>query len=245
MSATIQSSRPDPVAAFKQRHEAYVITASISETVSDAKAMMDLGMAKETANNLVPLMDQIERNPEARRMLAARAPAELEAAQSLAKEAVAESPFQVKTTHNGEWRTQDGLNETQLSLGRSDSGFHYAVEVSHRGGEPVGDWSRPFRTATAARKAGQAAENRELGINISKHPTVERTPRAEHAARLESAAATRKAAAIYKRGDMPELAALSVQRAKEIVAKARQSRQNHEFVQQRSAAVRSAMDRGR
>lgn len=62
--------------------------------------------------------------------------------------------------HTGTWTTQDGDLQTSLFIGKSDDGYHYAVE-----GYQAGDiastspgWSRPLKTYDEARELGQEAQ---------------------------------------------------------------------------------------
>ena len=242
----ITQPRPGTAAAFKQRREAYAIASSIREQINDARYDLNLrGAASEAATQLEGILHRVERNPEAQRVLAVRAPAALDIAKGLHEQAKAEIPSEVRTTSRTDWRS-DGYKETRLEFGQSQKGHHYRMDVATPGYEVERSWSIPFRTEAAARAVGRALEGREHG-DYMRHQQPAPTQRSDHAAAM-------KQAALYRLGarsagehsaragtDRPEMAARwrqakagNIIEAGATLAQAKQIRQDQERIQTRA-----------
>jgi len=113
----------------------------------------------------------------------------------------------VTQTRQAEWQASlDGATETRTSFGTSDRGHHYALEVSHLGGDAGSPaWSRPFRTADQAERVAGIRSSVALGDQV---PSVRQealgrmaqdrqglSPAAKGAQALSNAASYRQAAA--------------------------------------------------
>lgn len=158
MSESTKAPAPGSASALRQRREAYEIAGSARAVIGDARARLDLGMAKEAGADLNALAKAIDANPEARRMLAEKEPETLRALGTLRAQAAAETPNQVRQTGSTEWQVGDGGGtETKVVFGTSDRGHHNMVLTSERGGEPTGAWSKAFPTAEAAKEASVGA----------------------------------------------------------------------------------------
>jgi len=115
--------------------------------------------------------------------------------------------IQVTTTQEGRWQSSmDGATEARISLGTSDRGHHYAIEVSRLGsdaGSPA--WSRPFRTADQAERVAGIRSSVALGDQVpsARQEALGRmaqdrqglSPAAKGAQALSNAASYRQAAA--------------------------------------------------
>jgi hypothetical protein len=114
---------------------------------------------------------------------------------------------QVTTTQEGRWQSSmDGATEARISLGTSDRGHHYALEVSRLGGDASSPaWSRPFRTADQAEHVAGIRSSVALGDQVpsARQEALERmaqdrqelSPAAKGAQALSNAASYRQAAA--------------------------------------------------
>ncbi len=115
--------------------------------------------------------------------------------------------MQVRQTRQGGWQSSmDGTTETRTSLGASDRGHHYAIEVSRLGGDAGSPaWSRPFRSAgQAERVAGirsavalgeQMPSPRQEVLARAAQLRLGLSPAAKGARALSDAASYRQAAA--------------------------------------------------
>lgn len=82
----------------------------------------------------------------------------------------------IKITQKNPWQTSsDGSAETRLTLGRSEQGHHFAIELSQYGGDPIATaWSRPFGSEQEAQTIGILREKTELSDTLQ-NPRQQRT----------------------------------------------------------------------
>lgn len=193
--------KPGTVAAFKQRHEAYALTRNGPDVIDASRSSLYDGFARAASADVGDWLKALEKNPEAQRMVKARAPGLIKEAQGLKAEADQlareEARFRVTTTDRGEWRMgMDGGTEARLSFGKSQEGHHYRLETATYNSERDGGWTAPFRTEEAARAAGYAAVGNALGEQMPRpRDDVRQTSRGRHAELLNNAAQSRLAVA--------------------------------------------------
>ena len=122
---------------------------------------------------------------------------------------------QVRLTRQDRWQvSMDGVVETRASFGVSARGRHYALQVSHLGGDGgIPAWSRPFRTAEQAEHVAGIRSSVALGDRLpsARQEGMERMaqarrgldlpPTARAAQALAGAALYRQAAAPRAEGD--------------------------------------------
>lgn len=100
------------------------------------------------------------RNPVAQEMLNRSNPQGLALAQRDIKEYQAAAPNQIDVVKMGQWSsTMDGVHETRTLVGKSDQGYHAAVETSRLGGDGRSvAWSRAQPTQERADMQANRAE---------------------------------------------------------------------------------------
>lgn len=127
---------------------------------------------------------------------------------------------EIRLSSRGEWRPDHGI-ETRLDLGQSDQGWHYRVLVARPGWENDPEWSKALPKEDAARRAGEAQQDRAHGIERRERAPT--TPRGFHAEKLQQAAARRETA--RSSGGRPFQRAAEIAMARATISEARSMRQ--------------------
>jgi hypothetical protein len=169
-----QVLRPGGAAALRQRRDAYALTRQIGEDLQDARAMMTADLPREAARTLGSTVAANDANPVAQKMIE-RQPEVMADARKVLASAEREARHQVTTSRTGEW-LRSGDTETRLSIGRSEAGHHYMLEVATERGDHGGRWSRAFGSAEIAAAAGKAAQERALDSGMPRERSAQVVP---------------------------------------------------------------------
>jgi len=159
MSETM-TPKPGGTAALKQRAEAYQLTRELPRALEEAGMMSGSGMYKQAQSELQPVVEAVMRNPAAQEMLNRSNPQAWALAQRDIKEYQAAAPNQIDVVKMGQWSsTMDGVHETRTLVGKSDQGYHAAVETSRLGGDGGSPaWGRAQPTQDRADMQANRAE---------------------------------------------------------------------------------------
>lgn len=165
--------KPGSVAAFKQRAEAYRMTRELPGGQEYAGMMWSVGRPRDAAEEIGAHVDSIRANPVAVAMVEKAHPGLLALAEADRKQYATEAKEQIDIVKMGQWSsTMDGSYETRILVGKSDRGFHPAVEKSFQGGDSNGvAWGKPMPSQQSAEMMATRAEtiwhNRYEGIAFS------------------------------------------------------------------------------